>query len=443
MQKTHKQTTIYLLIAIGLTFGITLIKAGALAWVSLIWAAMCCLTFTFIVIFIKPTALSKNSFKARLSIFLPAVFFLLFQLWALSQALLFSPDKHASVNSSLIGIGYTALLSVWFYCVSHPKALNWLYLCIVSFTIIQTIYGLWIFFSNTDLLLWMPKLYYLDRPTGFFVNANHFAAYLTLCLILVLSNLIASINKNKRVSKKDAQKTNFLISLFEFLYSPKLIIVGLLVLTLIASKSIGAIIALMTVLAIMFINIVRQSPYKSWLISALISITALSLIGFLLIDYALIEDEILGLAHTFSRRYELTKTAFLMLQEHWFIGIGGGAFYSQFSQFRTLGIGNTFYNYAHNDLLQFWIEYGLVGVSLLALFIGAIIRDNITILKTTKITMQKTFAYASIYSIIAVTVHSLVDFPLHIPGFSVLFLVIISINSLHIMSTTLTHNVDN
>jgi O-antigen ligase len=140
------------------------------------------------------------------------------------------------------------------------------------------------------------------------------------------------------------------------------------------------------------------------------------------------------LSHTFYRRLELSKAAFIMLETTWLTGIGGGAFYSQFSPYRTLEIGNTYYNYAHNDILQFWIEYGLIGVSLLVLFLATLIRDNIRILSQSRSGIQATFAYASIYSTLAVAIHSLVDFPLHIPGFSVCYLVIISVNSLSLIN---------
>jgi len=129
-----------------------------------------------------------------------------------------------------------------------------------------------------------------------------------------------------------------------------------------------------------------------------------------------------------------------MLQSHWLTGVGGGAFYSQFSAFRDLSIGNNYYHYAHNDLLQLWIEYGLIGTVILCAFLITVLKENWRVLVRPKSTskygnrsttsLQTTFALASLYCTLAVIIHSLVDFPLHLPGFSVAYLTLISANSL-------------
>lgn len=401
-------------------------------WVALFWTALCSLTLAFS-LFSSPK-LCLNFSKGEWRNFAPAISLILFQLWGLLQIAFLAPDKTASLNQSLIGIGFVLLLTIWLANTYLKNTMGSLFISVLVFATVQAGYGLWIFLSDTELLLWMPKLFYLDRPTGFFVNANHFAAYIVLAIILCLSNTIANSSRLK-------QRGGF-ASLFETIYSPKLIIMGFLFISLIASKSIGAILALTIVVGLMFLNIIRKSQHKVMIISTFIGLVLIAAIALLSIDYSIIQNEVNGLAHTFSRRFELSKAAFNMLQDNWLFGIGGGAFYSQFSQYRTLDIGNTYYNYAHNDWLQFWIEYGLIGISMLTLFIIAIIRDNIKVLKANASSMQKTFAYASLYSIIAVAIHSLVDFPLHIPGFTALFLVIISINSLNIMGNTLFKDVD-
>lgn len=441
MQIERKQNTITLLLAIFLTLGITIIKAGALEWVSFTWVSLCSLLLASIVLRGKLLPISKNTLSTQFTIFAPAIFFISFQLWGLIQTFLIAEDQTASLNSCINGFGFALLLNVWLYVIRHKKAFDWLYLSIISFVILQTVYGLWIFISNTNLLLWMPKLYYLDRPTGFFVNANHFAAYLVLSIILISSKTLVDLGSKRPSAKHNNNSTIF--SAVDALYSPKLIALGLLIVALITTKSIGALTAICVVIGAFSINFIRKSPYRFRLSLIIISLIVIFLIGILSLDYSLIEEELLGLTHTFARRYELSKAAFVMLQDNWLTGIGGGSFYSQFSQYRNLEIGNSYYNYAHNDLIQFWIEYGVIGVTILTLFLCCIVRDNLKILQTRSSNMQKTFAYAAIYSIIAVLLHSLVDFPLHIPGFSILFLIIISLNSLYKMNTVLFTDVYN
>jgi O-antigen ligase len=186
----------------------------------------------------------------------------------------------------------------------------------------------------------------------------------------------------------------------------------------------------MSVLLLIGVNALwRSENRKTLLVSAIAVCFVLSLL-ILSLDYTVIKNELSGLPHTFFRRIDLSIAASAMLENNWLTGIGGGSFYSQFSPYRTLEVGNAYYNYAHNDILQLWIEYGLIGLTILLMFVGAVIRDNIRVLSQTTSGIRATFAYASIYSTIAVGVHSLVDFPLHMPGFSVCYLVIISTNSL-------------
>ena len=438
MLDQKKQPALALGFGLALTVSITLIKGGALAWVSLSWLSLCALALHILLVRSLRGAdagFSKLG-KQTLSALLPIYLFIAFQLWALFQYIVISPDKTASLNQALIGLGMGLLLAIWSIAVRHPKALTLLYNAIVACAVIQSIYGLWIYLTGTDLLLWMPKLYYLDRPTGFFVNANHFAAYLLLGIILCISNIMAS--------RPSTVQQNILTRTFEQLYNPRNAILCLLLITLLASKSSGAIVALIVVFILICLRTIwrsqqaqakdlRNKTLRYMLLCAAGLILAVILLA-LSLDYATVEREAAGFAHTFSRRLEISKAAVSMLQSHWLIGIGGGAFYSQFSAYRTLDVGNAYYNYAHNDALQLWIEYGLIGLTLLLLFVGAVIRDNIRVLSKTTSGIRATFAYASIYSTIAVGVHSLVDFPLHIPGFSVCYLVLISINSLLLIS---------
>jgi len=338
------------------------------------------------------------------------------------QYVLFSQDKSASLDQALIGLGMLFLLAIWTIALRHKKAMISLYISFVFWAVIQSVYGLWVFLSETNLLLWMPKLYYLDRPTGFFVNANHFAAYLVLSIILCLSKILSEH------TKKNNQR--LFLRAFDQLYNPYNLILCLLLITLFASKSIGAMVSLGSVVTIIGLIWVARSEHRKSLIVSLIILFAIILVLISSLNYSIIESQIVDFSHTLNRRIELSKTGLTMLQSNWLVGVGGGAFYSQFSAFRTLEIGNAYYNYAHNDFLQFWIEYGLIGIFILLLFIVAVMRNNLRVLSQSDSGIHTTFAYASIFGTAAVAIHSLVDFPLHLPGFSVCYLILISTNSL-------------
>jgi O-antigen ligase len=428
MLAQKKYSSLALGFALTLTFCVILIKGSALKWASLSWVVLCSIALT--VLLLKrvsgPTKKYQLLTKSAFNVLSPAYLFIAFQLWALLQYALISPDKPASLDQSLIGLGMLFLLAIWWIAVRDSKALTLLFAFFVLSAAMQSFYGLWVYLSGAEQLLWMPKVYYLDRPTGFFVNANHFAAYLVLGIILCLSKMMAN--------SPSAYKRSAIIGTFDRLYDVNSVILGLLIITLIASKSIGAMVALSVVVVLIAFEVAKRSQKRKALMIGMIALCLILFLVVLSLDYSFVKSLTSNLSHTFYRRLELSKAAFIMLENTWLTGIGGGAFYSQFSPYRTLEIGNTYYNYAHNDILQFWIEYGLIGVSLLVLFLATLIRDNIRILSQSRSGIQATFAYASIYSTLAVAIHSLVDFPLHIPGFSVCYLVIISVNSLSLIN---------
>lgn len=406
-----------------LIFCIVLIKAGALAWASLAWVSLCCVSLIALSLtqsFKWPhprQMLAKTVINARLTF----IAFIAFQAWSFIQHFTVSLDKTASFDQSLIGFGMMVLLIIWFNALTQRRAIFYFFITLTLIAILQSIYGFWVVLSGADQLLWMPKHYYLDRPTGFFVNANHFAAYLLLAIFFCMAS---------QLTQPKPRQSLLLINVLDQVYSPLNGVILILLITLVASKSIGALVAFAVVMMMVFVQVFLTIKRKGVFLVFLSSLLLLCTMLVLLSDYSVIQDEVSGLSHTLHRRWALSKAAFTMLQDHWLVGIGGGAFYSQFSVYRTLEIGNNYYNYAHNDILQFWIEYGLIGITLLTIFLLGVLKDNIAVLKESKIGHQAAIAYASIYSIIGVIVHSLVDFPLHIPGFSVCFLMLISTNSL-------------
>jgi len=433
MFDSNTHSKLVLKLALFLTVSIAVVKGGVPEWASMVWLSLCIVSFY---IAWAPVAFSFKNNKEQVELPVnykelpsrPLFILTLFQAWVVIQYFLVSLDKPASLDQLLVSFGILSLLMVWKFALKERDALNLLFYTVLCFAVIQAVYGLWIYISGINMLLWMPKTHYLDRPTGFFVNGNHFAAYTYLAITLCISRMLIGKKKGRG---------SLMLAVFSFVYNPQILVLLLLVVALIASKSIGAITALGVVLCLMVIHLICRSKQRVVLTTVIVAFFSLFIAAFLSLDYSVIDKELSLLSHTFSRRYALSDAAMGMLKETWLWGIGGGSFYSQFSQYRTLDIGNAYYNFAHNDLIQFWVEYGLIGIVLLGLFLVYVLRDNITILNKKHTEMQAVFAYTSIYSTMAVMVHSLVDFPMHIPGFSVCYLVIISANSLTVKKNSM------
>lgn len=392
-----------------------LLKGGVLQWASLSWT---CLALGLVALHIirTPSNLITSKFIKSPAI----VSLILFQLWALVQIITpISQNLNASVNVLILGLGILCCLFTLNIALQHKNNIWLILIGLITLGLVQSLYGIGILLSGMNKILWMDKTYYLDRPTGTFVNPNHFAAYLTLSLILVVAYVTCKIqHSNTKISKW---------SWYEHLFSVYTIIIFILLLTVLMTKSIGVLGSISIIVLIASYLLIRTSQIK--VVLTWVGLGAAIFCFFLLsIDYAIIERELSGLSHTFERRLALSNAAWGMVSEHWLLGIGGGAFYSVFSKFRNLDIGNTYYNYAHNDYLQLWAEYGLIGITLLAFFVFFALKDNLYILKNSKNTIHRTFGYASLYTTTGLAIHSLVDFSLHIFAYAVTYCCIISVN---------------
>ncbi len=205
----------------------------------------------------------------------------------------------------------------------------------------------------------------------------------------------------------------------------------LLIVAILATRSFGGIGSLLLTAFIALMLLLKQkTPRKELQIVSIMTFTMLLIVLFIIAfsDYSILHKEFKSIAFTIERRIEISNAAFRMAVDNWLLGVGAGGFYSSFSQYRDLTVGNSFYHFAHNDYLQFWAEYGLVGIILCVAFIVSCLRLNWKVLQHSKNVYRRCFAYTSFYGTVLLSLHSLVDFPLQVPAYALLYLMILCFN---------------
>jgi len=356
-------------------------------------------------------------------------FFTLFIFWQLLQLVCgISQDVQVTINQLILSIALLVFLLPFRFIFIEQINKKRLFFFLAALGAIQAIYGLYIYLTQTNKIVWIEKVFYLDKPTGTLVNANHYGAYLALILVLVSSYLICRLSPV--LIKQKNEPRSFYFRLVGQLTNPLCIVWLLLLVTIFTTRSVGAIGSLMMVFMVFIATLYLRETPKRYIV-ILFVFMALSLIGILLLAQSeVIFKEWQGLDYTFKRRLNLSITSFYMALDNWLLGVGGGAFYSTFSQYRNLSIGNSYYNFAHNDFLQFWIEYGVIGVALLVGMVGQCLRVNFSVLRNSNNFYRHVFAYTSIYGTLMLAIHSLVDFPLQVPAYALLYLMILFFNPL-------------
>ena len=109
-------------------------------------------------------------------------------------------------------------------------------------------------------------------------------------------------------------------------------------------------------------------------------------------------------------RLEIIKFSFQQLDNFFIFGYGSGAYEAVF-QLKFLNTSNMFANHAHSDLIEFFGEFGIIGVSL---FVLSFLKF-FTIKKSYNLINLILFSY--LFTIL------LFDFSIHIPVIQILFVI--------------------
>jgi len=221
-----------------------IVKGGTITYISLTWSGIViCLLTSVMLVNSKLQFIQKTKSESLPCLFktvcLKPLFWLFFlQCWLIAQVMLgVSRDIQASIDQIVLGVGFLCFLILLGSFQWRQKTIKQFCVGLFLLALMQSIYGLWIFLTQKNMLLWMEKIHYLDKPTGTFVNANHFAAYLALTLVLLCAIYICKEQAKSR-SKGSAQGIFYLLEQF---YNVYILIAVLLVVALLATRSLGGI----------------------------------------------------------------------------------------------------------------------------------------------------------------------------------------------------------
>jgi O-antigen ligase len=97
-----------------------------------------------------------------------------------------------------------------------------------------------------------------------------------------------------------------------------------------------------------------------------------------------------------------------------------------FPAYRPEQVAN-FYDYTHNDYVQFAAESGVVGLGLLGLVVALSLGAALRAQWLRRDPLMRGMSFASIMGVTAILIHSWVDFNLQIPANAVYFMVLLAL----------------
>ncbi len=247
---------------------------------------------------------------------------------------------------------------------------------------------------------------------GFFANRNHFAALLYTAIVLVVAWTLAKSSDHRAQAVAEKHNKAWLF----YMIGGFIIVLALLAAQLTARSRAGLGLTIVAFIGIYFMSqIGRQTNASNKSAKMIWGAVALALVfatQFAL--FRIMERMELSLGSDVRLSYAQLTT--LAAKANMPFGSGLGSFVPVFKQFETTGsVGHVYANQAHNEFLQVWLEAGVAGLLLMALFAAWYFYRTYRIWRFPHAAgreIDHLLARAATIIIALVCLHSIVDYPL-------------------------------
>lgn len=414
----------YVYLAVLLWSPLPLASNRPLFW-SLLGLCVFALAFWWLFRFVRGQLSLSKAFRQS---FLPLSLLLLW-LGLLASQLLFSTTVSPSVTGDFL-LRSTAL--VVFFILSllllrsrkRLRILAWVVVLSGSF---QAFYGGLMTMSGMEFGFFVEKEYYTGVATGTFVNRNSLAGYLEMSLAIGVGLLLADLQRMNAVTVK--QKVRHFV---EWVLSHKMqlrVLLAVMVVGLVLTHSRmgnAAFFISLLVSGLLWLLLEQKKP-KGGVLFLLITLFVidLAIVG-AWFGIEKVVDRLEGTSVAKESRDEVVRDSLVYLNDYKFMGSGGGTFEHVFPQYRGPDIALD-YDYAHNDFIQFAVETGLLGLSILGLLVLLTMKMALKMMRSGTRSLYRGMGFSAFMGVLAIMIHSTVDFNLQMPANALLFMVLLSL----------------
>jgi O-antigen ligase len=338
-----------------------------------------------------------------------------------------SIDPHASFVFWLKNCAYALAFVLTLLLVHGRTRLAWLCGAIVASGLLQAFYGSFMHLARIDFeVLGMP-IHHSSEASGGYVNRNHLAGLLEMTLAMGIGLMVAQLEDRPRRSWSEFFKdtATLLLSGKAML---RLVLVIMVVALVMTRSRMGntAFFASLLVAGGLALALSRHAPRGTVLLISSLIVIDIALIG----TWFGVERTVQRIAETtvqnVESRGEPSQHAVKILEDYPVFGTGGGTFYTAFSGYRGQDI-DTFFDHLHNDYLQFLIETGFIGGALFGLLVAASFACAILAQARRRDPLARGVAFGVVMGVIAIGIHSKVDFNLQIPANAFIFMILLAL----------------
>ncbi len=335
-----------------------------------------------------------------------------------------SVDPHASLLSVLQTVLLAALFVLTLRLVGSHHRLRIVLYTVVAVGFAQASYGALMTLSGAEWGFLQEKVHNRGLATGTFVNRNHFAGFLEICLGLGIGLLLAQMRS--RVPDRDSRVR--LREAIRWILGPKMrlrIALGVMVVALVLSHSRMGNIAFFVSLLVagaLGLGLLTKAPRPMLvLIASLIAIDVIVIGTWFGVEQVVDRIQQTAAFDEATARYrdrgrlDVDAETLAAWRDHRWLGSGGGSFEAVFPAYRSYDLAATF-DHAHNDYFELLLEYGLLGVLPLAAFAGLSLGAALYAQRRRHDPLMRGTGFGVTMVCVAYLIHGTVDFNLHIPA---------------------------
>lgn len=338
-------------------------------------------------------------------------------------------DSGATVYALILGVGYSLLFLLIVSLFHTRKRLSLLLGALVVSGTLQAFYGTFMSLSGLPGLLGTVS----RDATGTFINRNSMAGYMELCLAAGIGLLLA-LRDTRPFSWKQ---------LVELLMGPKArlrLALVIMVIALVMTHSRGGnasfFVGLLVVGSIFVLRSKQNRLRNILILASLVLIDVLVISQYFGLDQ--LKDRVMNTRLTdtvvdgeiVQKANEIRGDVFLyalpLAQDKPMTGQGAGSFEAVFPKYAGEDI-RLHFDLAHNDYIQFAIEYGAIGFVPLALFVLLALYWAFKALWQQRSLYRGGVGFGAAMGIIALLAHATVDFNLQIPANAATFVVLCAV----------------
>ncbi len=339
-----------------------------------------------------------------------------------------SVDTHGTLSCLLMSIGYVLMFILTLLLVNSRARLRWVAYTLIFSGLFQALYGYFMTLSSPEHSFFMLNETNQGATTGTFINRNHLAGYLELCLSIGIGALIAMMGHDDSLHTWRQR----LSRLLKWILSPKMLLRGclmLMVIALVMTRSrMGntAFFSSMLVTGLLTLTLSRHANRPTViLLTSLIVIDILIVSNWFGLDQLAQRIEATEIASEQSRLIP-DQQSLSYWRDYYLTGSGLGSYYVTY--FRYKGSDSSGYqDHAHNDYVEFAYETGIPGILLLAASVLSTYYVALSALRHRHRSWNRGMAFAVMMAITALMIHSDSDFNLQIPANAMTFMVILAL----------------